>query len=681
MKVFYAFLCLIWGLPAVLWAEPIQVRSGEHGGFTRLVLHLPAPMKWRVKQDGNNAWIEFPDQDVAFDLSQAFQRIDRNRIAGLSDGEKGLNISLACECDLVAFEYSDRMLVADVRPRSVPEKAATPSVSLPAPHMPDARKSVPTKLPIIPAVPKPGAAVRLVAEAENRLLQQLSRAASLGLVNPVAPVSSKTEKVARPDPVRGLQDSVSASQVNLDAHSGLSEDTRRAFDPDTVSRLGVSCISDEKLDIQSWKAGEDFNSGLMALRRELGGEIDPLNRSAAFDLAKHYLYFGLAPEAQTLLKHFPESEERALLWNLSQVVDGTGAENDWFQQYETCDSAVALWAFLSSDHQTTADIHPKTIVHSFSELPLPLQSLLGPVLATALSKTGYSDAAGMVLRIVERATETESPELLYAEAQVEHQQDPAAGRAAGLKTSAEADAVISPDALVELVNSEIRAGRAMAGETINLLESYLHQYRGTKHEPELRDALILAYAGSGDFDNAWKALKVREARHPDAGTWQGVFDALLEVGTDFEFLRYGTLLADRADRLQPSVAQAAARRFLKMGFPDLAQLYVATPMEGAAERERRILQAEIAFQQGNVLTAKAGLLGLSGEDVDALMARMRQGDSTPLKQINKPLIAPSEVSLAQGHSELQQSQTLRERLEKLLAETEIAKVDGQLQKR
>ncbi|MEZ5673972.1 MAG: hypothetical protein R3D81_01615 [Thalassovita sp.] len=396
-------------------------------------------------------------------------------------------------------------------------------------------------------------------------------------------------------------------------------------------------------------------------------------------MAKHYLYFGLAPEAQTLLKHFPESEERALLWNLSQVVDGIGAENDWFQQYETCDSAVALWAFLSSDHQTTADIHPKTIVHSFSELPPPLQSLLGPVLATALSKTGYSDAAGMVLRIVERATETESPELLYAEAQVEHQQDPATGRAAGLKTSAEAGCAFLMLWWNWAKQNPCRARDGCETTTVGVLAR--HQYRGTKHEPELRDALILAYAGSGDFDNAWKALKVREARHPDAGTWQGVFDALLEVGTDFEFLRYGTLLADRADRLEPSVEQAAARRFLKMGFPDLAQLYVATPMEGAAERERRILQAEIAFQQGNVLTAKAGLLGLSGEDVDALMARMRQGDSAPLQQMNKPPVAPPEVSLAQGHSELQQSQTLRERLEKLLAETEIAKVDGQLQNR
>lgn len=293
-------------------------------------------------------------------------------------------------------------------------------------------------------------------------------------------------------------------------------------------------------------------------------------------------------------------------------------------------------------------------------------------MGTALSIAGYPEAAGMVLRIVERQSETESPELLYAEAHLQNNPgDESATRSEGLKVSAEADAAISPDALTELVRSEIRARRPMTRETVDLLGSYLHQYRGTAHEAGLRDALVLAYARSKDFDSAWALLKVTEARQPDDRTWEGVFDALLELGTDFEFLRYGTLLADRAGQLPPLVAQAAARRFLQMGFPDLAQTYVALPVDGPAERSRRLLQAEIAFEQGNVLTAKAGLLGLSGADADALMARIQQGEEAPLpSQMAQPVIG-ADISLAQGHSVLQQSQSLRGRLEKLLAETEI----------
>lgn len=50
-----AVALLSWAVPEDLHAETIAVRSGEHDGFTRIVLDLPNPRDWTLDQNNASA--------------------------------------------------------------------------------------------------------------------------------------------------------------------------------------------------------------------------------------------------------------------------------------------------------------------------------------------------------------------------------------------------------------------------------------------------------------------------------------------------------------------------------------------------------------------------------------------------------------------------------------------------
>lgn len=675
MRLLFAIVSVLCISPALVWAASIRVRSGEHGDFTRLVLHLPSAMKWSFSQNEKEAYVKFPDQKPTFDLAKAFERIQKDRIASLVADSDGLKINFACDCEGAAEFIEDSMLIIDVRP--APNKAEPVSIDLPVSYWPEKVLQTSDLMPVMAELDvsagKSNIAPNLMAGAEQRLFRQLSRAASLGLVDLASPKAIVDQK----KPVSKKEEVLASSlqslhpQINLDVSSGVSDYAARVLERDVVSQSGVHCIPNSKLDIESWRHGEDFASGLVALRRGLGGEIEAIDQEVALKLVRHYLHFGFGVEALSLLEYLPLSEEKSLLVDISTQIEDIEVKESVFEEYLSCDSSIALWALLASGDAAGTEIHPKTIVHSFSELPYPLQYILGARLAAALAKSGFSEDAGMVLRIMERQSEVDNPEAIYVESQLQtedHENNQVTKR---LKISAEADAEISPEALIRLVESEIHEGRPVLNETVDLVASYVHQYRDTDQEAELQDALVLAYSHSDQLENAWLLLTELESQRPEAQAWKAFFDALQTRGTDFEFLRYGALLSDRSDQLTPVAAQKAAKRFLQMGFPDLAQVYMQAPRNGAAEHDRRMMLAQIAFDQGNLLTAKAELLGVSGEDVDALMAQIRSKEAAPKPETNAVADPLSNVSLAQGHAALQQSQILRDRLAQLLSETEM----------
>ena len=68
-------------------ADQIAVRSGEHKGFTRLVLDLPSPVPWQLKSGPETAQLALSGVKADFDLSDTFRRLSTGRVAALaSDG-------------------------------------------------------------------------------------------------------------------------------------------------------------------------------------------------------------------------------------------------------------------------------------------------------------------------------------------------------------------------------------------------------------------------------------------------------------------------------------------------------------------------------------------------------------------------------------------------------------------
>lgn len=83
-----AVLALILGL-VPLAAPAAVLRSGEHPGFTRIVLDgLPGP-DWTLGRTGTGYALRLGLSAKAIDLSGAFRTIGRQRITGISATEDG----------------------------------------------------------------------------------------------------------------------------------------------------------------------------------------------------------------------------------------------------------------------------------------------------------------------------------------------------------------------------------------------------------------------------------------------------------------------------------------------------------------------------------------------------------------------------------------------------------------
>jgi hypothetical protein len=117
---------LIVGL--ILLASPglsqtARVTSGEHDGFSRLVVELPAPTDWRFgrQSDGYALATIGPVKD--YDLDGIFDLIGRTRLAAVTvdPQTRNLQIGLACACHAIPFEFRPGVIVIDIREGAPPE--------------------------------------------------------------------------------------------------------------------------------------------------------------------------------------------------------------------------------------------------------------------------------------------------------------------------------------------------------------------------------------------------------------------------------------------------------------------------------------------------------------------------------------------------------------------------------
>lgn len=102
-------------LPAVASAEVLQVRSGEHSGFSRLVIELDGPTPWRLGRTERGYALILTRRGISYDLSRVYRLIPRDRIAAVRDAGAGrLDLTVDCDCHAEAFQFGPRKLVVDV---------------------------------------------------------------------------------------------------------------------------------------------------------------------------------------------------------------------------------------------------------------------------------------------------------------------------------------------------------------------------------------------------------------------------------------------------------------------------------------------------------------------------------------------------------------------------------------
>ncbi|MGB7263152.1 MAG: hypothetical protein WBC68_13875, partial [Albidovulum sp.] len=85
-------------LPGMTTAETVRIRSGDHPGFSRIVLDLAAPTKWVLGRVTSGYELRLDRAGIEFDTTRIHRAIGRNRIAGVSSDPGVLRLELGCTC-------------------------------------------------------------------------------------------------------------------------------------------------------------------------------------------------------------------------------------------------------------------------------------------------------------------------------------------------------------------------------------------------------------------------------------------------------------------------------------------------------------------------------------------------------------------------------------------------------
>lgn len=613
-------LLLLLGLclPSLVAAQAAVVRSGEHDGFSRLVVNLPSPAPWRFGRIADGYELRIDRPGLSFDLGQVFTRIPKTRLAAVAPvpGRSALAISFACACHAIAFEFRPGILVVDLR--SGPPEAAsafeTPLDTEPAADPAPARAPEAPHfdwLAVEKPMPKPAPPVaRDIQGMRAALAEGIAAAASEGLLD-----------IAGPSPPPGAEPTAAGSLPQIRFGQGeISAIQTRIAGTDTPLPE-PRCLDDAVLAIEQWGGEEPVAEQLAFAHDSLLGEFDKPEPARIIQAARRYLYLGFGKEAAQLVSAFaPDAAEAPLIATMAAVLDGEVPEHNLFSGMENCDSAAALWAILARPALRPSEkIDAGAVTRSFSMLPTHLRLHLVKPLAERLLQQGDLETVRRIESSARRigAADDAAGALVGAKLHIASGQRQEAGVV--LERLAAESGELGPEAVIELVRMAVEDGKEPQAARLIELEALAQEYRDTPLEAPVRDTLALGLAASGAFDRAF-AL-VRETGRGEAEIWA----LLARKGADSAVLTYAVPAAEMMPQgLAPDLAERFARRLLALGFPDQAGRWLASADDMKPE-DRRLLAAEIALAARDGDRALRELAGLDAAQADPIRARALLG--------------------------------------------------------
>lgn len=650
--------CLLWLATAALAAaQPVPVRTGEHEGFTRVVLYAGPGRDWRLYQGPETIALRL-DGAERFDLSRAFDRLHRRRVTGLRQEAGALVLDLGCDCGAQVYREGPDLIVMDVgRNRGRPgadgpfdAQRAPASLRLPAlpdwprtergqvlrfpagagPEIPATNAATPEPSSLIPPIEVRDPTDHDVLEAQKRLLEQLGRAAAQGLLTPkgrdpvprpAAPVDSAEEP---PPPEPSPPPDPPGDQVNLRAVTSVDAGAQAIADRLSGRISGARCLPDRAVALRDWAdPALGFAPQIATLRAGLTDSRDRPVPDAITALARTYLHFGFGAEADSVLdmRLEPAPEDRVLR-ALARIMDESRAPPGGpFDGQGGCDGDVALWAVLSTaPYPPEAPVNAPALRRAFNALPSGLRLHLGPILARRLLVAGDDDLSDAVLRITDRTRDGPDDRIDLARAELLLDRGETARARPALEAVAAADGEMTPDAMARLVDIALAESRAVAPDMADRIAALAREHRGGPLAPRLERAQTLAQASLGRFEEAFTLF---DSRGPG---WQApdravVRDSLMRLlaanATESEFLKRALAIPEpAAGALSVETGNSVAARLLDLGFAKAASPLLATP----AGRDRQILRARSALASGLPRQAEDELAGLEDEEATRLRA-------------------------------------------------------------
>ncbi len=416
-------------------ANQVIVKSGEQIGFTRVIVEFDDLPNWKTERVGRSQKIVLSGAAMSFDLSRAFRLIDRNRVGDIRVTPEGLELDIACDCEVTVSQVADTALAADFRPRLMPQPLAMQSISRMASPIsnaveldlpgisreavsPEKRKPAKASEPqpedffdparFLPTEQVPATLGSLDLLAQGRrsttalalLGEQLSRATAQGLVEVESDIADRTAR-------RTTRMSSLNERSNLSIATGIDRATNPELDQVPPTNDGRVCISNSKVDISDW--GDAIDPRALGKKRldaisENGG-IDP---KGAKSLARFYLAMGFGAEAQVVAARVDEND-REILMAIGDIMDRGQTDLTVLDGQAFCKGKVALWAVLAKPLLGgEAPNSTDEILSAFSALPPHLRTHLGPILSERLRQIGLSEESRNVVNAMNRGGKVSS---------------------------------------------------------------------------------------------------------------------------------------------------------------------------------------------------------------------------------------------------------------------------------
>lgn len=677
---------LLFLFPNNLSAQTVQVRSGEHGEFTRMVLSVPEGVDWNVdaNRKEKNILIDLGSAQVSYDLTNIFRRIDRSRIADVEQiGDGKLSVSLACDCLPDAFLLGKNMLVVDIRekteveigntvvaekskeelePALVQSTATNPLISELARVRIEGGPGIgPRKVadPLLPRLPnRQAAAVNPPLDESSdrqepmdsapalgdRLAEDLAAAATAGLLDPAVRPQVFSTPLARdageiqselnqsyvPDAGRAAQELVSA--ISSAEHGGVKGGR--------VSVGGDGCVRSSKLDLAGWNDSElDANAFLASQRANIFGEFDAINSEAVDNYAKALLHFGFGAEARALL-HMQSDRPDPVLIALSFLVDGESDPTQRFRGQKECETPAALWSVLSGSAVPDSEsVDHNSVLRAFEKLPRELKGHLGPILSEKLMQAGYTNTARDILRRLERTQGKESPSVALLRAQFDLAEGNLAEAEHRLKPLSEEGSPETPEAIIARIELAIAKNEAVPQRVVDLATSYSKELKDSEMGHDLWVAYVRSLILNGAFEQAIDDIDKAEGV-PNEIVDSLTIEALTRVAENAENLTFLRLTVpvrqiEKKNSENNKLILDISERLVDLKIPDAALSYLDQNSDIEESDRAKIIKGKALIDLMRPEEAEISIIGLKGEEAITLRAEARRqmGDFSLAEEI------------------------------------------------
>ena len=585
MRRWIAILLLYLALlPAAVAARTVELRSGDHDGFTRLVLYLPEAMEFTLTRPAARlVRMSLPEPDLQFDVTRLWDMIQPGRLIAARDlGNAELELSLGCDCAVTGFIHNGRFLVLDVgNPPPVPGAVRAPDpparddfpvlaavgttddARVPRPH---AARALTVTAPSAPPAPPADHAEPDIAEEEEA--EDMADIAAAPLL-PVVPenLGQASTSVLSETLEAELQAAASAGLLSLEGHMSVTT-TREPeagllSEPDDTSALlavpgrvsGGYCPPGIASEIAQWAGEAPYAAGLSQRRTaavDMAGRPVP---EAEMDLARFYIAYGQGYEALALLAA-REGAEADLLRAMATTLETR--PNVPPRVFAEC-AGLAPWDLIRRQmtHDTSPGFDPDGTVESFKLLPPALQALFQSTILTYLRDNGYRRAFDTLNAYLTRTS---------AAPRVAEHSDAAEAPLTAVATPAHD----MPRALLDRFTT-VAAAAAASESDRRLVESFRVEYRNTAQEAAFWTAELRVTLAEARFTEALDMLGEGARHHPGAfgPAYAEAAAYMAEAADDIAFLRLAMSAgAPNSDLPAPpqSAAQAIRDRLALLGF-------------------------------------------------------------------------------------------------------------------